>query len=96
MKKESTDWGGWNAQVSASAHLPVDGESAVKGWARCHGVGPVFENQAQIHGGCCSERVFVELDQKTITDAPVKAEDSETFHRSCASSAFQGWLSLHR
>jgi tetratricopeptide (TPR) repeat protein len=59
----------------------VDGESAVKGWAEVSTAwDPWFENQAQIHARVLQPNgVFVELDQKTITDAPVKAEDSETF-----------------
>ncbi|MGD0736198.1 MAG: DUF3857 domain-containing transglutaminase family protein [Terracidiphilus sp.] len=59
----------------------VDAEIAVKGWAEVSiAWDPWYENQAQIHARVLQPNGnFVELDQKTITDAPVKAEDNETF-----------------
>jgi tetratricopeptide (TPR) repeat protein len=59
----------------------VDAENAVKGWSEVStSWDPWFENQAQIHARVLqSNGTFVELDQKTITDAPVKAEDRDTF-----------------
>jgi tetratricopeptide (TPR) repeat protein len=59
----------------------VDSEGAVKGWAEVSARwDPWYENQAQIHARVLQpDGSFVELDQKTITDAPVSAEDDETF-----------------
>ena len=59
----------------------VDTESTVKGWAEISsGWDPWFENPSQLRARVLQPSgSFVELDQKTITDAPVKAEDSETF-----------------
>jgi tetratricopeptide (TPR) repeat protein len=59
----------------------IDAESAVKGWAEASATwDPWFENPAQIHARVLQpDGSFVELDQKTITDAPVKAEEDETF-----------------
>src|SRR5271157_6716 len=59
----------------------VDAESAVKGWSEVSSTwDPWYENPAQLHARVLQPNgVFIELDQKTITDAPVKAEDSETF-----------------
>lgn len=59
----------------------VDTEGTVKGWAELSsGWDPWFENPSQLHARVLQpEGTFVELDQKTITDAPVKAEDNETF-----------------
>ena len=59
----------------------VDAESAVKGWAEVSSAwDPWYENPSQIHARVLQpDGTFIELDQKTITDAPVKAEDNETF-----------------
>jgi tetratricopeptide (TPR) repeat protein len=59
----------------------VDSEEAVKGWSEIRAEwDPWFENQAQLHARVLQPSgTFVELDQKTITDAPVKGDDSETF-----------------
>jgi tetratricopeptide (TPR) repeat protein len=59
----------------------VDAESAVKGWAEVSSTwDPWYENPSQIHARVLQpDGTFIELDQKTITDAPVKAEDDETF-----------------
>ena len=61
----------------------IDGESAVQGWAEVSTRwDPWYENQAQIHARVLQQNgSFLELDQKTITDAPVKADEdeSETF-----------------
>jgi tetratricopeptide (TPR) repeat protein len=59
----------------------VDSEEAVKDWAEISSSwDPWFEKQVQLHARVLeTSGKFLELDQKTITDAPVKAEDSETF-----------------
>lgn len=59
----------------------VDSEGAVKGWAETSsGWDPWYENPAQLHARVLqNDGTFVDLDQKTITDAPVKADDNETF-----------------
>lgn len=59
----------------------VDSEAAVKGWAEVSSTwDPWYENQSEIHARVLqSNGAFVELDQKTITDAPVKPDDNETF-----------------
>jgi len=59
----------------------VDAESAVKGWSEVSSTwDPWDENPVQIHARVLQPTgIFSELDQKTITDAPVKAEDDETF-----------------
>ncbi|HEX4140359.1 MAG TPA: DUF3857 and transglutaminase domain-containing protein, partial [Candidatus Methylacidiphilales bacterium] len=59
----------------------VDAESAVQGWSEIRSeYDPWFENQAQLHARVLETNgSFVELDQKTVTDAPVKGDDSETF-----------------
>jgi tetratricopeptide (TPR) repeat protein/transglutaminase-like putative cysteine protease len=59
----------------------VDTESTVKSWAEVSSEwDPWFENPSQLHARVLQpDGNFVELDQKTITDAPVKAEDNETF-----------------
>jgi tetratricopeptide (TPR) repeat protein len=59
----------------------VDAESAVTGWGQVSMQwDPWFENPSQIHARVLQPGgTFVELDQKTITDAPVKADDDETF-----------------
>jgi tetratricopeptide (TPR) repeat protein len=59
----------------------VDSDAAVKGWAEVSAQwDPWYEKAAQIHARVLQPNgTFVELDQKTITDAPVKAEDDVTF-----------------
>ena len=59
----------------------VDAEDAIKGWSELSAQwDPWFENPAQLHARVLlPSGTFVELDQKTITDAPVKGDDSETF-----------------
>ena len=59
----------------------VDAEAAVQGWSEIRSqYDPWFENQSQLHARILEANgSFVELDQKTITDAPVKGDDSETF-----------------
>jgi tetratricopeptide (TPR) repeat protein len=59
----------------------VDADSAVKGWSEVSSTwDPWYENPTQIHARVLQPTgVFTELDQKTITDAPVRAEDDETF-----------------
>jgi tetratricopeptide (TPR) repeat protein len=59
----------------------VETDAAVKGWSEVSANwDPWYEKQAQIHARVLQPGgSFVELDQKTITDAPVKAEDDETF-----------------
>lgn len=59
----------------------VDSEKAVKGWAEVSSAwDPWYENPVQLRARVLQpDGSFVELDQKTVTDAPVKADDSETF-----------------
>ena len=59
----------------------VDAEDAVKVWSEASmRWDPWFENAAQLHARVLQPSgTFVELDQKTITDAPVKGDDSETY-----------------
>lgn len=59
----------------------VDAEDAIEGWSEISASwDPWFEEPAQLHARVLqADGRFVELDQKTITDAPVKADDSETF-----------------
>jgi tetratricopeptide (TPR) repeat protein len=59
----------------------VDGKDAVEGWSEAEmSWDPWNEKPAQIHARVLeSNGRFVELDQKTITDAPVKEDDSETY-----------------
>jgi tetratricopeptide (TPR) repeat protein len=59
----------------------VDTDDAAKGWAEISADwDPWFEAPAQLHARVLQANgTFVELDQKTVTDAPVKADDSETF-----------------
>jgi len=59
----------------------VDSDAAVRGWAEVSAQwDPWYEKPAQIHARVLQpDGTFVELDQKTITDAPVKAEDDVTF-----------------
>jgi tetratricopeptide (TPR) repeat protein len=59
----------------------VDTDEAAKGWAEISaGWDPWYEKPSQLHARVLQANgSFVELDQKTVTDAPVKADDSETF-----------------
>jgi hypothetical protein len=59
----------------------VDTADAAKGWAEISAEwDPWYEKPSQLHARVLQTNgTFVELDQKTITDAPVKAEDNETF-----------------
>ncbi len=59
----------------------VDTDAAVRGWAEVSAQwDPWYEKPAQIRARVLQpDGTFVELDQKTITDAPVKAEDDLTF-----------------
>jgi len=59
----------------------VDTEKAVKGWAETSAEwDPWYENPVQLRARVLqTDGSFVELDQKTITDTPVKKEDSDTF-----------------
>jgi tetratricopeptide (TPR) repeat protein len=59
----------------------VDGKDAVEGWSEASMTwDPWYEKPAQIHARVLqADGRFLELDQKTITDAPVKGEDSETY-----------------
>jgi len=59
----------------------VDAEGAVTGWGEMSSQwDPWFENPSQLHARVLQANgTFVELDQKTVTDAPVRADDSETF-----------------
>jgi tetratricopeptide (TPR) repeat protein len=59
----------------------VDSDAAVRGWAEVSAQwDPWYEKPAQIHARVLQpDGTFVDLDQKTITDAPVKAEDDVTF-----------------
>jgi predicted Zn-dependent protease len=59
----------------------VDADAAVRGWAEVSAQwDPWYEKPAQIHARVLQpDGTFVDLDQKTITDAPVKIEDDVTF-----------------
>jgi tetratricopeptide (TPR) repeat protein len=59
----------------------VDSDDAVKGWAEASSTwDPWFENQSEIHARVLQPNgTFVELDQRTITDAPVKPDDDQTY-----------------
>src|ERR1700734_2316665 len=59
----------------------VDSDASVRGWAEVSAQwDPWYEKPAQIHARVLQpDGTFVDLDQKTITDAPVKAEDDVTF-----------------
>ena len=59
----------------------VDSQDAVANWSEIsEDWDPWFEKPAQLNARVLqADGHFVELDQKTITDAPVKAEDVETF-----------------
>lgn len=59
----------------------VDAQNAVEGWSEFSAAwDPWYEDPAQLHARVLqADGHFVELDQKTITDAPIKADDDETF-----------------
>ncbi len=59
----------------------VDTEGTAKGWAELSREwDPWIETPAQLRARVLqADGTFVELDQKTVTDAPVKADDSQTF-----------------
>jgi tetratricopeptide (TPR) repeat protein len=59
----------------------VDSADGVKNWSEVSVAwDPWYEKQAQLKARVLEPNgSFVELDQKTVTDAPVNAEDSETF-----------------
>jgi transglutaminase-like putative cysteine protease/tetratricopeptide (TPR) repeat protein len=59
----------------------VDAQEAVKGWSGVSmGWDPWVDKPAELRARVLQpDGKFAELDQKTITDAPVKAEDAETF-----------------
>src|SRR6185312_9517136 len=62
----------------------VDSADGVKGWAEISSNwDPWNQKPVQLHARVLQPNgEFVELDQKTITDAPINAEDSETFSSS--------------
>ncbi|WP_158785644.1 DUF3857 and transglutaminase domain-containing protein [Granulicella sp. L46] len=59
----------------------VDADAAVRGWAEVSAQwDPWYEKPAQIQARVLQpDGTFVDLDQKTVTDAPVKIEDDVTF-----------------
>jgi tetratricopeptide (TPR) repeat protein len=59
----------------------LDSADGVKNWAEISmNWDPWYEKQAQLHARVLQPNGgFVELDQKTITDAPIHSDDSETF-----------------
>lgn len=59
----------------------VDSAEGVKGWAEISSNwDPWYEKPAMLHARVLQpDGRFTELDQKTITDAPINAEDAETF-----------------
>ena len=74
---------GSNGAVSYRYRLifRVDAQDAVDGWSEMSANwDPWFEGPAQLHARVLeSDGRFVELDQSTITDAPVKGDDPETY-----------------
>ena len=62
----------------------VDSAEGVKGWSEVSSNwDPWNQKPAQLHARVLQpDGQFKELDQKTITDAPINAEDSETFSSS--------------
>ena len=72
-----------DSTVAFQHHLiyRVDAQDAIEGWSEISARwDPWFEQPAQLHARVLqADGHFVELEQKTITDAPVKADDSETF-----------------
>lgn len=59
----------------------VDAQDAVQGWSEIAAAwDPWFQAPAQLYARVLeSNGQFVELDQSTITDAPVKGDDAETY-----------------
>jgi tetratricopeptide (TPR) repeat protein len=59
----------------------LDSADGLKNWAEISSQwDPWYEKQAQLQARVLQPNgTFVELDQKTITDAPIKADDDETF-----------------
>jgi len=59
----------------------VDSADGVKSWAEISSQwDPWYEKQAQLQARVLQPNgTFVELDQKTITDAPINADDDETY-----------------
>ncbi|MDE1163007.1 MAG: DUF3857 domain-containing protein [Acidobacteriaceae bacterium] len=59
----------------------IDVQEAVKGWSEISQTwDPWFEKPSQLRARVLTvDGRFAELDQKTVTDAPVKADDSDTF-----------------
>lgn len=59
----------------------VDDKAAVENWAENSADwDPWYENPVQLRARVLQpDGTFVELDQKTVTDAPVKADDDETY-----------------
>jgi hypothetical protein len=59
----------------------VDGKEGVEGWSEASMTwDPWYEKPAEIHARVLeADGKFLELDQKTITDAPVKGDDTETY-----------------
>ena len=59
----------------------VDAQDAIEDWSEVSSNwGPWYENQAQLHARVLQPSgAFAELDQKTVTDAPVKGDDAETY-----------------
>lgn len=59
----------------------VDSQDAVDGWSEMSAAwDPWFQEPAQLHARVLETNgQFVELDQKTITDAPIKGNDAETY-----------------
>ncbi|SNS85693.1 Transglutaminase-like superfamily protein [Granulicella rosea] len=62
----------------------LDSAEGVKDWAEISsGWDPWYEKMAGLHARVLRpDGDFIELDQKTVTDAPVSAEDNETFSSS--------------
>jgi tetratricopeptide (TPR) repeat protein/transglutaminase-like putative cysteine protease len=59
----------------------LDSKESIDGWSEVSMEwDPWYQMQAQLHARVLRpDGRFVELDQRTITDAPVKAEDTETY-----------------
>lgn len=59
----------------------IDSEAGVKNWSEVSASwDPWYENPCQLRARVLQANgSFVELDQKTVTDTPVNAEDNETF-----------------
>lgn len=59
----------------------IDAQEAVQGWAEIsNNWDPWFEKPSQLRARVLTpDGRFVELDQKTVTDAPVKGQDDETY-----------------